>query len=408
MSTPTPTPTPTRRSTLATVSAAALVATSGLLLAGPLSPPAGPVASTMKTLAEVEPRTAINLTNTPGDADATPSVYKITQPGSYYLTGNITGVAGKRAIEVVASGVTIDLNGFEVSGVTGSLAGIATTVNGLRDVSVRNGSVRNCGGAGIDFATNNVNNAIIADIRASGNGAGGILAGPRANVSDCGAYMNTGMGITVSADSTLSACKAVGNSQDGISGSSNCSVTNCTANSSGNAGISFSGSSITNCVASANTGNGINNNGGGVVHACVASDNDGHGINASAATISNCTVRVNTRSGIIVSDSCIVLNNACSANGLLNGDGAGIFVTGSDNRLEGNNCFFADRGIDIDGIGNIIIRNSCSGNTTNWTIGAGNVVGPILDRTAPGSAAINGNSGPSSLGTTDANANFSY
>lgn len=400
--------TTTRFSRFAPVAAAAMIAFAGLVIAGPLNPPVGAVTSTGKTLTEVEPRIAINATNTPGDNDATPSLYKITQPGSYYLTGNIVGVSGKRGIEVIASGVTIDLNGFEMSGVAGSLAGIGSTTNGLRDISVKNGSVRNWGGAGVDFATNVVNNAIITEVRASGNGAGGIHAGYRANVSQCGSYSNSGFGITVGSDSTVHACNAVSNTSDGISGTTSCSVTNCTANSSGNAGISFSGSSITNCTASANTGNGINNGGGGTVHACTANDNDGHGINMGAGTVSNCTVRVNTRSGIIVSDSCIVLNNACSANGLLTGDGAGIFATGSDNRIEGNNCFFADRGIDVDGIGNIIIRNSCSGNTTNWTIAAGNVFGAILDRTAPGSAAISGNSAPSSLGTTDANANFTF
>ena len=47
---------------------------------GSLTPPAGPVAPTPGP----EPRIAINATNTPGDAD---SVYRIAQPGSYYLTG---------------------------------------------------------------------------------------------------------------------------------------------------------------------------------------------------------------------------------------------------------------------------------------------------------------------------------
>jgi hypothetical protein len=69
-------------------------------VAGPLSPPGGPVASTYKTLSEVEPRTAVSLANTPGDAD---SLFKITQPGSYYLTGNIVGVAGKHGVEIAAA-----------------------------------------------------------------------------------------------------------------------------------------------------------------------------------------------------------------------------------------------------------------------------------------------------------------
>ncbi|MCL4222042.1 MAG: hypothetical protein KJZ65_11815 [Phycisphaerales bacterium] len=56
------------------------------LSAGPPDPPSGPVASSYKTLAEVEPRIAIKATNTPGDAN---SVFRITQSGSYYLAGDI-------------------------------------------------------------------------------------------------------------------------------------------------------------------------------------------------------------------------------------------------------------------------------------------------------------------------------
>ncbi|HZW06443.1 MAG TPA: hypothetical protein VFF65_04910, partial [Phycisphaerales bacterium] len=64
---------------------AALSAVGRNAAAGPIDPPAGPVAPTGRTLAEVEPRTPIGPVTTPGDADA---VFKITQPGSYYLAGN--------------------------------------------------------------------------------------------------------------------------------------------------------------------------------------------------------------------------------------------------------------------------------------------------------------------------------
>src|SRR5438034_11001068 len=95
---------------------AILLAVSWLGFAGSLTPPAGPITGTMKSITEVEPRIAINATNTPGDTN---SLFKITQPGSYYLTGNIAGVASKHGIEIVASGVTLDLNGFDLVGVTG-------------------------------------------------------------------------------------------------------------------------------------------------------------------------------------------------------------------------------------------------------------------------------------------------
>src|SRR5262245_4805347 len=99
------------RSTAIPASALLLAAAAGLI-AGPLNPPPGPVASTYKTLGEVEPRIAVNAVNTPGDAQA---VFKITQPGSYYLTGNIAGVSGKSTIQIASDHVALDLGGFAIS-----------------------------------------------------------------------------------------------------------------------------------------------------------------------------------------------------------------------------------------------------------------------------------------------------
>ena len=62
----------------------------------------------MKTLDQVEARTIINAANTPGDANNT---FIISQAGSYYLTGNITGESGKNGISIQAEDVTLDLNG---------------------------------------------------------------------------------------------------------------------------------------------------------------------------------------------------------------------------------------------------------------------------------------------------------
>jgi len=46
---------------------------------------------------------------TPGNQNA---VRVITQPGSYYLTGNITVPAGKSGVVFAARNVTLDLNGL--------------------------------------------------------------------------------------------------------------------------------------------------------------------------------------------------------------------------------------------------------------------------------------------------------
>lgn len=67
----------------------------------------------------------------------------------------------------------------------------------------------------------------------------------------------------------------------------------------------------------------------------------------------------------------------------------GAHATRTDNHIEDSSYTSADRGIDF--ARNIIIRNTCLGNTINWVI-----------------AAISGSSAPSSLGSGDPNGNFSY
>ena len=86
-------------------------------------------------LGEIEPRIAISAANTPGNAS---NVFKITQPGSYYLTGDLNVPAGKDGIHVDAAGVTIDLCGYSI---VGGITGIWGTVpDGV--LTVRNGQVR--------------------------------------------------------------------------------------------------------------------------------------------------------------------------------------------------------------------------------------------------------------------------
>src|SRR4051794_22926117 len=80
---------------------------------GDLNPPPGPPAPTMKSLDQIEPRTPIDATHTPGDAANT---FIISAPGSYYLTGNLTGVSGQTGICIASNDVTLDLGGFVLAG----------------------------------------------------------------------------------------------------------------------------------------------------------------------------------------------------------------------------------------------------------------------------------------------------
>ena len=341
----------------------------GLLAgAGPLNPPAGPVAATGKTLGEVEPRIAVTAANTPGDAD---SVFRITQPGSYYLTGNVAGVAGSHGIQIETEGVTLDLNGFALVGVAGSLDGV-NMPNFRENVVIRNGHIRGWGESGIEAR---IDIGRIEDITAADNGAWGID--------------NAASGTFTT---RIISCEV---------------LTNGAAFEGGAGGIRGGQvSHITDCTAYNNTGVGILVGNFGIVTGCIAQSNTSHGIVASiGGTISACTASGNTSDGIRVASDCVVVGNRCYQNGSATGDGAGVHATGSDNRIEGNNCTDADRGIDVDQGGNFITRNTCSGNATNWTVAAGNV---CLVVQAFGGGLIDGNAGGAAPGSTDPNANFTY
>lgn len=67
--------------------------------------PTGAPAPTMKTLDQLEPRKPIYVIPT-----------NITTAGSYYLTTNLSGASGQTGITVHTDHVTIDLNGYALSG----------------------------------------------------------------------------------------------------------------------------------------------------------------------------------------------------------------------------------------------------------------------------------------------------
>ena len=179
---------------LALITAAAALA-AGFVIAGPLNPPGGPVASTYKTLSEVEPRIAINAANTPGDAGC---VFKITQPGSYYLTDDVTGVSGKDGIDIVANHVTIDLNGFSVVGVPGSLMGISNL--SYFSLSVHNGAMTAWGSYGL---YNGGEDGRFNDLTVYRNGYAGLYANVSAVVQRCVAETNGDTGIAIGTDSLI-------------------------------------------------------------------------------------------------------------------------------------------------------------------------------------------------------------
>lgn len=348
-----------KRHAIHAFAAASLLIGGSWLLAGPLNPPAGPVAPTGKTLADVEPRIAISDANTPGDAD---SMFRITQRGSYYLTGNVTATLfmAKNGIEIATSGVTIDLNGFELNGSTGTSGydGVTVTATTPRNITVRNGIVRGWGDDSVDLL--NVTGGRLERITASENRGNGMNAGKGFAVETCTATENDGIGI-----------------------------------------FAYNGSVISGCAAAYNGGSGINIFASGAVRSCSATNNDDRGIVAGEySVVEGCSASLNTTYGISTGGSCLIRGNQSSQNG-----SAGIRTIFGSSRVEENNCVSNGTGIEIVDSGNFIARNICAGIDTNWSIAANN---KCLVVQAANAAAFSGDSGGASPGSTNPNANFTY
>ena len=108
---------------------------------------------------------------TPGDAPGFP--VRITQAGSYRLSGNLVVPDENTAgIEVSASAVTLDLNGFGVFGPGRPGTGRGVFVfGGLVNVAISNGTVAGMGADGVGaFAKG----ARVTNVRAHNNGGIGI------------------------------------------------------------------------------------------------------------------------------------------------------------------------------------------------------------------------------------------
>ena len=149
---------------------------------GPLAPPGAPT-PTMKTLEQIEPRTPISSAG-----------YVITNSGSYYLTSNLTATAGQNGITVNADDVTIDLNGFTLTGF-GATSGYGIyQASALRNLRVHNGKVVQWRGASKGGVYAEGKNNQFDHIQAATN-TYGIRSTASSRISDCSAYNNHSYGI---------------------------------------------------------------------------------------------------------------------------------------------------------------------------------------------------------------------
>ena len=186
---------------------AVIATTSGM--AGQLEPPPWPVTPTGR----FGPR--IDVLSLPGDATAT---RVISQPGSYYLSGELDGAAGKTGIRIDANFVNLDLGGnFVIYNPAGTLDGIL--VNSGDMVSISNGSVFGFGGSGIKIIAGS--NFTIRDVTVQGCSRWGMdfnsAPVPRnLTVVDCFVRLNTLGGIAADSSLSVSNTQVTQNSGIGI------------------------------------------------------------------------------------------------------------------------------------------------------------------------------------------------
>ncbi len=317
-----------------------------MVTAGPLNPPAGPLGSTYKTLSDIEPRIAVQSLS--GDSTA---LYVISQPGSYYLTGNITGTAGKGGIKVAASNVAIDLRGFLMDGA--GIGADAIAVSGtVAHLTVRQGNLANWLGKGVAAST--CTGCRMESLLVRGSGAG-LDLGDDSTVSRCIglALGNAAPGIRIGVASRVQECLVLRGAAAGISlgaGYQRSSVAQyCIANGmtagDGIQGLGYPYGSIRGCTTRGNASDGVR--GGGIVEDSTATQNGGNGVDqantavgctasrntlvgfAYAGTIDGCTATGNGQEG--VANSYAIRWSTCVANGL-----SGIRVQGTNINLEGN------------------------------------------------------------------------
>jgi parallel beta-helix repeat protein len=351
--------------------------------------PSGPPGQTMRTLLQVEPRTPISSLP-----------YVISQPGSYFLTTNLTGVSGTNGITIVTNNVSIDLRGFTMTGVPGALDGISVIANLSnlgQNIVAKNGTITEWPGNGVEADA--TDNSQFSDLNLYNNTFDGLNPGQYAEVRHCIAANNglEGFGGVLDQYCIFEDCIAYNSGDAGFTTAANCSFQDCNAYSDGDAGFRAGyTSSFEDCIAAEDgTGFDVQNascifehcncqlDGTGfvtgdnctlrdstayycgedgidagqacVLEGCTASENSNGGINVSNdCTLTGCVAATNEMDNIITVAGCVlsqcVANGSTAGNGIAPGPantitgcnasgnaGAGIYVTNAPGcRIEGN------------------------------------------------------------------------
>ena len=361
------------------------MALASVATAGDLTPPPGPVTATDRVTIH-GPTATLPLT--------------IDEPGSYVLTGNLTGAPGQHGILITSENVSLDLNGFSITGVAGSLNGIhaSGTQSNLR---VHNGTLRSwtngmstalieqCVIENVTSVENSSSGILVGSgsivkcCNGSDNGSQGLMVGNHSVVSGCVFNFNGVTGVQCSPNVLIENCVARGNPTNGIRASENCTVRGCAVERNGTGISANAGSTITDCASGNNTTNGFQVGTGVSVTFtnCTATDNglrgfdvDGEGLfvncnaysnngtgffSGSRAQFINCRASFNLDGGFGNGAQSFCKADSCTA---LSNTGAGFELGGSSEIRDCIASFNSDAGI-IALSDTLVLNNHCDSNT---------------------------------------------
>lgn len=302
---------------------------------------------------------------TPGDAAGFPVT--ISAPGSYVLTGSLAVAGTTSGIDISVDDVSIDLNGFTISGpevCTGSGATLSCSGtsggSGIRNVyhdrlSVHDGVIR-----GFQQGIATGDQARIERVSIAQTATYGVLAQNNAIVRDCHVALADSYGISVDGGAHIQGNVVEGGRLTGIFSSTQAVVQSNTVRGNGGGievgvGSVVTGNSVTQSHApglgiyaggiSTISGNSVFANGGGGVYT------------GAASTVEGNTVSGNGGTGIWAGDDSTVQRNTVAGNGVW-GLELGTAATYRENTISGN------AGGTVTGTGTNMFSNSCNGATS--------------------------------------------
>ncbi len=372
-------------------------------LAGPLNPPSGPIAPTARFGERIE----LSQETTPGVLG---SVFRILNPGSYFLAEDLTVPAGTTGIRLEASDVTIDLNGYTIRGEAGSINGIQIS-SIAENVAILNGTIRDVGGNAISTGSTGADRCLYENITALNIGARGFrgdescivrncvidtaqfqgielgrgaivencvvrnlsngdgyIVGPSSRVTACvaeaviggGSVQSDGDGFQVGSDSIIAGCLSVANANEGFETGDRCFVVECS--SVLNSGLGFRIGETSR------------------IERCLSTDNLSIGIVVDErSSVINCQVARAGGQGIALNSNCVAIGNTVTECLLPQFSGIVVASNISGCIVDSNLLLGNANNMNIFGTGNTIVRNFSQGATnTGINIAAGNFNDPTI------------------------------